>query len=244
MSNQIDPQLLKTIANALWAFYTDGAFRARLMGQDMLAFELQRRAVSDTADYIGEHCPGIMTFGERFKMFEYVLPKTRDGLFLEFGVYKGASINFTAAFMERLGRPTRHYGFDAFEGIDEDMRGTDLPKGGLSLGGRIPEGLHPNVEIVKGWFDATLPGFVRERGRDIAFIHVDSDTYASTKIIFDTCGPLIGPGTIIIFDEYWSYPAWRQNEHKAWREFVDANGVTYRYLAHSGMQVAVEVLSR
>ena len=37
------------------------------------------------------------------------------------------------------------------------------------------------------------------------------------------------PGTVVLFDEYWNYPGWRQHEFKAFREFIDRTGLTYRY---------------
>lgn len=238
-------ELIKSIVNGLYHFIQDPGVRKQIYGIELLTLEMAKREAAATADYIYAMCPeGIMQFPTRERLFEYALPKTGDGIFLEFGVYKGASINLTAIIMERLGRSPRIFGFDAFEGIDEDMVGTDLPKGGLTCGGQAPA-VHRFVTLIKGWFTQTLPVFAREQpSGKAAFIHVDSDTYASTREIFRNCGHMVQEGTIIIFDEYWNYPFWKLNEHKAWREFVEETGLTYRYIGHSGLQVAVQVLSR
>lgn len=238
-------EIVKSIVNGLYRFISDPMIRKQFYGVELLSLEIAKREAAATADYIYEMCPdGIMQFPTRESLFEYALPKTGEGLFLEFGVYKGASINLTATILERLGRTPEIYGFDAFEGIDEDVVGTDLPKGGLSCHGQAPA-VHRFVTLVKGWFSDTLPAFVRDRpDAGAAFIHVDSDTYASTTEIFRHCNGMVRAGTIIIFDEYWNYAFWKLNEHKAWREFVAENGITYKYIAHSGLQVAVQVLSR
>lgn len=237
-------EIIKSIVNGLYHFILDPSVRKHVYGVELLSLEIAKREAAATADYIYQMCPeGIMQFQTRERMFEYVLPKTGDGVFLEFGVYKGASINLTAVIMEKLGRSPKLYGFDAFEGIDEDMVGTDLPKGGLSCDGQTPA-VHRFVTLVKGWFNETLPEFTKNNTEKAAFIHVDSDTYSSTKEIFKNCNKMVDEGTIIIFDEYWNYAFWKLNEHKAWREFVEENNIEYKYIAHSGLQVAVQVLKR
>jgi hypothetical protein len=77
----------------------------------------------------------------------------------------------------------------------------------------------------------------------IAFMHVDCDLYSSTKTIFEFLGDAIGPGTVILFDEYFNYPNWEQHEYKAFQEFSEKCGVKYRYLAFARQQVAVLIES-
>jgi len=36
-------------------------------------------------------------------------------------------------------------------------------------------------------------------------------------------------GTVIVFDEYFGYPGWREHEYRAWQEFVAASGVRFDY---------------
>ena len=47
---------------------------------------------------------------------------------------------------------------------------------------------------------------------------------------------------MIVFDEYFNYPNWRNHEYKAWQEFVSEAGLDYEYLAFAHNQVVVRVL--
>ena len=78
------------------------------------------------------------------------------GLFLEFGVASGGSINFLA---ERVPDGTRLHGFDSFEGLPERWR-EGRGGGFFDRGGSLPP-VAPNVSLHVGWFDATLPAFLR-----------------------------------------------------------------------------------
>jgi hypothetical protein len=51
-------------------------------------------------------------------------------------------------------------------------------------------------------------------------------------------------GTIIVFDEYFNYPGWRQHEARALKEFVAEFAIAYRYIAFTAMDgsVAIEIL--
>lgn len=66
-----------------------------------------------------------------------------------------------------------------------------------------------NVELIKGWFDETLPIFVSRCdiiSRKAYFIHIDCDLYSSARIVFANIAQFIKEGTIIAFDEYFNYP--------------------------------------
>ncbi len=53
-----------------------------------------------------------------------------------------------------------------------------------------------------------------------------------------------GPGTVILFDEHFNYPGWRDHEYKAFQEFVASRSLRCRYLAYntSEWNVAVKIL--
>jgi hypothetical protein len=56
-------------------------------------------------------------------------------------------------------------------------------------------------------------------------------------------GNRIVPGTVIVFDEYWNYPNWKEHEFKAFQEFVNKVGLEYEYLGHTAFeQVTVRIL--
>lgn len=158
-----------------------------------------------------------------------------EGLVLEFGVFSGRSINRIA---ENISTPV--YGFDSFEGLPEAWR-PGFDKGAFAREG-LPQVL-PNVELVVGWFDRTLPAFLDAHQGPASLIHVDCDLYSSTQTVFTQLRDRIVPGTIILFDEYFNYPGWELHEYKAFQEFVETAGVQYDYIGLNvnNQQVAVRV---
>ena len=109
------------------------------------------------------------------------------------------------------------------------------------MNGNAPQ-VNENVRLVKGWFNETLPAFVKEHAEPCAFIHVDCDLYSSTKTIFDNLKNQIVSGTVIAFDEYFNYPGWQEGEYKAFMEYVEENNIEFEYIARTDYeQVAVRI---
>ena len=104
-----------------------------------------------------------------------------DYFYIEFGVFSGTSINF---FSKNLNNK-KIYGFDSFEGLKEDWVGTSVPKGTFNLNKKIPK-LENNVVPISGWIQDTLPIFLKEKNPKINFVHIDVDTYDSSKFILDS----------------------------------------------------------
>ena len=168
-----------------------------------------------------------------------------DGMWLEFGVYRGRSIcHFAKLTSETI------YGFDSFEGLPEKWN-DENPKGVFSLAGKIPDGAiagsndqNPgmystetntvmqewpsNVKLIKGWFDDSLPLFIEKYKRPVAFLHVDSDIYSSASTILTLLQNQIVPGTVICFDEMVNYQEFREHEIKAFAEFLLRTGYGYK----------------
>jgi hypothetical protein len=196
----------------------------------------QLRATLDSLDYAEANMTEAAVYADKLAVLEHGIAQARhDGLFLEFGVWSGRTINFIA---------DRHHGivhgFDSFEGLPEDWT-REYRRGDFATGGRLPD-VRPNVRLHKGWFDQTLPGFVREHNDPVAFLHVDCDLYSSTRTIFDILGDRIGRGAVIVFDEYFNYPGWREHEHKAFQEFLAGRGLAARYLAYNEADCNVAVM--
>jgi hypothetical protein len=158
------------------------------------------------------------------------------GLVCEFGVFEGDTISYIANRVP--GRTV--FGFDSFEGLPEDWRGP-FKAGVFDTGGQLPI-VPPNVRLVKGWFDRTLPYFAAEHRDQAALFHVDCALYSSTKSIFSWLGDNIRTGSVIVFDEYFDYPGWEQHEHRAFAEFVTERRYTYKYLAYNRRHEQVAVL--
>ena len=99
-----------------------------------------------------------------------------------------------------------------------------------------------NVVLHKGWFDQTLPIWLKQNVGPISFAHIDCDLYSSTKTIFDLLGRRLTKGSIVVFDEYFGYPNWQAHEFKAFREFVEANGISYDYIGYARIQTAIRIV--
>jgi predicted O-methyltransferase YrrM len=199
--------------------------------------EVMQDVIRDSADYCKEKMGSALMFTTRERLWSYALQQSPpDGLGLEFGVFEGYSLNF---FAQR--RPAQQFfGFDSFEGLKEDWTGWQYAKGSFDKGGELPP-TRNNVRLIKGWFDETLPAFVRETLDDVSFLHVDSDTYEAAVEIFRHVGPRLRRGAVVVFDEYFGYRGWRDGEFRSWQEFVKQQGRSYEYLAFSNMQVAVRL---
>jgi predicted O-methyltransferase YrrM len=196
------------------------------------------KAGLESAAYYEQHMLMAQPFSGRHRLLKHAVGLARpQGLFLEFGVAGGESIRWTAEI-----HPGTIYGFDSFEGLPEDWRDR-YPKGRFATN---PPAVPGNVVLVQGLFADTFPAFLKERREPISFVHIDCDLYSSTKCVFDHLGPLLEPGTVILFDEYFNYPAWQQDEFKAFQETVAANGLNYRYdsFVPMGTQVCVVILPK
>ncbi len=212
--------------------------------------QIQRLAMEESARYVIENIALYKVLPDKWALLWHCLELIpADGLVLEFGVYKGATIRHIA---ERLpGR--RVYGFDSFEGLHEPW--INHNEGAFKVDGlpAVPE----NVTLIKGLFQDTSAGFLADHPGDIAFLHIDSDLYSSCKYILDTYCSRIVPGTIIVFDEFYNYAGWTRGEAKAFREWCEAAGVEYEFVGYtarrghggpneiaSGQQLAVKIVAR
>jgi hypothetical protein len=133
------------------------------------------------------------------------------------------------------------YGFDSFEGLPTDWPGSDQPRGAFNLSGFTPC-VADNVELIKGWFDQSVPDFLSEHAGSFSLVHFDADTYGSTSLVLNLIKPRLRPSCVIIFDEYLGFPNWRNGEFRAWQEFVLSEGIRYEYLGFSNQQAAVRIL--
>lgn len=160
-------------------------------------------------------------------------------LFLEFGVFQGRTLNQFADRMKMRGRSEQIYGFDAFEGLEENWTALDYGDGAFNQDGKMPK-VRPNAKLIKGWVQDTVDGFLAEHdGKPIAFAHLDMDTYTPTKYVLERIKPRCVPGTVLLFDELYGYPAWRDHEHKALMEVYSEN--EFRYLAFGNLQCAIVI---
>jgi len=93
----------------------------------------------------------------------------KNGLILEFGVFKGRTINYFASKLKN----NIIYGFDSFEGLPDEWN-ADNPKGKFSLNGKRPK-VKKNGKLIKGLCQETLPKFKKENNKNISLLQIDCD---------------------------------------------------------------------
>ena len=183
--------------------------------------------------------PACGTHLRRKELWRYALSFVENPAlaWCEFGVGEGESLDWWA-----LNKPAENhlFGFDSFEGIPEDWN--NVPKGQWKTDPY--DSKRDDVNIVAGLYDASLsdPALMARLGPQIGFLHVDCDLYSSTRVVFTRLRDLIGPGTVIVFDELYGYGGWQTYEARAFREFAGERGLEFEYLARSDFQAAVRVL--
>jgi hypothetical protein len=79
----------------------------------------------------------------------------RDKLLLEFGVFKGRTLNLFADRLKAANVREPIYGFDSFEGLEEDWSHVNFPVRHFGRAGKLPK-TRANARIVKGWVEDTL----------------------------------------------------------------------------------------
>jgi hypothetical protein len=146
---------------------------------------------------------------------------------MEFGVWQGKTISRIGAHFSRQ----KVWGFDSFVGLPEPwftnstQEGPSHPAGKFSLASEELVSL-PNVELVAGWFNDTIPTWLEQNSGNICFLHIDSDLYSSALTVLTLLNDRIVPGTVIAFDEmypwadYEKYDLWAQGEFKALGEWL------------------------
>jgi hypothetical protein len=197
--------------------------------------------LTSSARFEHEHLKEARPFKSRPDLYRYLVNEldAGDGLHLEFGVYKGDSINRLAALNPKL----HWYGFDSFVGLPE-MWTLGARKGAFDVAGKLPA-VRDNVTLIKGFFEETLPPFVAQhRGAKVSMVNIDCDLYSATRTVLQSLKPMLQPNTIIVFDELINYPGWQDGEYKAFMEFVREEQLAFAYVGYvrTGSQVAIKLL--
>ena len=200
------------------------------------------RSLLDEVDmqHLKDSNASATAFANRIEMYRFLATNVvgEEPIdFLEFGVFRGESIACWATYHKHP--QSRFFGFDSFEGLPEDWR-TSQGKGHFSVDGATPQISDPRVQFIKGWFDSTVPAFVGSfvpRSRIV--VHLDADLYASTLVPLIYLNGILARGTILIFDEFYD----RDNEFKAFRDYLRVARRSYRVLCHAAGygQVCVEL---
>jgi hypothetical protein len=197
----------------------------------------ERDAALSSAKFAHRMMPTARAFHDPMSTLEYapqIAPQ--GGMALEFGVFEGRSLEVIAEARKRR----EVYGFDSLQGLPQDHR-PHVRKGAFALD-RLPQG--DGAELVVGWFDDTLPGFLGASPGPVDFLHVDGDLYSSAVTVLSLVGPRLLAGSVVIFDEFYNWPGWEDDgEFRARQEYLDRTGTSVRYEActSNNEQVVVRI---
>ena len=195
-----------------------------------------RIAAEESATFVSHTAPMARSYRDKWQLLAVAVGAVRlRGLYCEFGVFTGESINYIAA------RVTEEvHGFDSFDGLPEDWRASF--EAGKFKVKELPK-VAPNVTLHKGWFHNSIPGFLRENSGPIAFLHIDCDLCSSTDTVLRALADRIVAGTVIQFDEFFNYPGWRSGEYEAFSKFCRDWRVELKYIGYvsDGEQLALRV---
>ena len=173
-----------------------------------------------------------------FAINEAIKKFDKESLFLEFGVFKGGSINLFAKKLKKI--DAEIFGFDSFKGLkDEWMTEEFNPPGTFNLKGKKPR-VERNVKLIDGWVEETAKNFLSKNSKKIAFIHFDLDTYNSTSFVLKLIKNNFQPGTIILFDEFYGFPNWEKYEYKAFKEEIEEG--KFKFIAFGSRQACIKIV--
>lgn len=185
---------------------------------------------------------------DRFTMFvraaEFVNFEEVPGDVLEFGTFGGVGLALLARShgFDPKGMKRRVVGYDSFRGLPPSQERHDRWKEGdcarmhgwhpfLKPGEPVSEGIvrelfqraelpAPDLEV--GDFRETLKATIPAKYRSAAIVHIDCDIYESTKLVLSSLAPILQEGTVMLFDEWFSYkgnPG--RGEARAFAEFLE-----------------------
>lgn len=151
------------------------------------------------------------------------------GNIIEFGVADGSSTRVIRRALHRYGRRwfiphprKRIFALDSFEGLRENFENAAVG----TFAGEVPR--VPGVTFVKGYFEQTCTQELATEVGRVAFAHLDADLYSSTKVALAWLTPLLGPGSLLLFDEFTGS---REAEFRAFDEWRRNSGLHLARLA-------------
>ena len=156
--------------------------------------------------------------------------------YIEFGVYKGASVNDLSKYVKKI------YAFDSFEGLKEDMVGNTEAIGTFNLNKEVPN-LNKNVVPIVGWIQDTLDNFLEKQNPKINFVHIDVDTYETSKFILSKIKKYLVPNATILFDELYNFPGWEVGEYKALKEEFDETEYAFKVFSIDDQKTVITVFN-
>ena len=140
------------------------------------------------------------------------------GNIVEFGVASGDSTRTISKTVRRLERtqigdsPKKVFACDSFEGMPEKYENLDVGY----FAGKPPR--VRGVEIVKGYFQTSLTPELAQRVGRVALASLDADLFSSTLCALTWLTPLLGKGSLLLFDEYLGGENAEKRAHEQWQQ--------------------------
>jgi O-methyltransferase len=183
------------------------------------------------------------------RSFEHARVNGTSGDYLEFGVFKGASLLHAQKQAGTLGlEHMRFIGFDSFQGLppEPDQNKEMFYEGQYSCGeNQVRTWLSQHgadwnrMTLVPGFYDDTLTGRTKANLglTKCAVAMLDCDIYSSTKLALTWLDDIIEPGSIVILDDWDAYGdderSWLDGQRRAMKEHEASSswvfGELFRY---------------
>ena len=209
-------------------------FLAELM--ERLSSSKMVRAQVDVATMFDNKQEGLWPF-----TVEILRSQQQKGMWLEFGVLEGKSINWFSKHAKLNSADGKIYGFDSFEGLAEHYSIGTSSGNYQSKQGKLPS-VNENVVIVPGWIDSTLEKFLQNRRGSISFVHLDFGTYEATRFVISKVKNRLADDAIILFDEFHGFTGWKEFEFKALNEELSED--EFRFVAFGKRQALIQLIKK
>jgi|GEM_PF-583892 len=165
-----------------------------------------------------------------------VLNRPLNGYYLEFGGYGARTMRLAFDSFRHISDLT-YVEFDSFQGLPEvagdDLQGENWLQGHMAMSeadfrAKCEEFGMPNerLQTIPGFYENTLTRSLADSllPDKAAVVFIDSDLYSSAKSALAFLPPLLQPGTIIAFDDWYCfYGDPEKGEQRAWNEFCKAH---------------------
>ena len=163
-----------------------------------------------------EHLEKRLTLLKRGSVISVVaiLVRQVDGNIVEFGVADGTSTRLWRRALKGSGK--RIFACDSFEGLSEKYEEAEI--GAFACEPPRIRG----VEIVKGYFEDSLTPELASRVGRVAMASLDADLYSSTTCALRWLTPLLGTGSLLLFDEFLGE---KESEKRAFEDWLEDSGI-------------------
>lgn len=164
--------------------------------------------------------------------------KAFSGDYYEFGLFRGGTFLATGLLLDEMGlADTRMYGFDSFKGLPPaegvDAVDTRFFEGQFACS---REEVEKNLAahgmdmarsvLVEGFYEDSLTAALHTEHpfRPASVVLLDCDYYSSTKVAMDWLERYLRPGTVLLFDDWFSYGDENElGQQKALAEWLEAH---------------------